>query len=47
MFEIDPAHIAAATMAELARCGAIQASRATKAIRELGLDPEKTDALAL
>ena len=47
MFEIDPSHIAAATMAELARCGAIQPVRAAKAIKELGLDPEKVDALAL
>jgi pyruvate dehydrogenase E1 component len=47
LFEIDPSHIAAATMAELARCGAIAGSKATKAIRELGIDPEKTDALSL
>jgi pyruvate dehydrogenase E1 component len=47
LFEIDPTHIAAATMAELARCGAISGSRASKALRELGLDPDKTDPLAL
>jgi pyruvate dehydrogenase E1 component len=38
-FEIDAEHIAAATLAELARCGRIDARRATKAISELGLDP--------
>jgi hypothetical protein len=34
-------------MAELARCGAIAASKASQAIRELDIDPEKADALAL
>ena len=34
-------------MAELARCGAINGSRAAKAIRELDVDPEKVDPLAL
>jgi pyruvate dehydrogenase E1 component len=47
MFEIDPPSIAAATLAELARCGAITGATAAKAIRDLGLDPEKVDALAL
>jgi pyruvate dehydrogenase E1 component len=47
LFEIDPPHIAAATMVALARCGAMPAARATKAIRELGIDPDKTDPLAL
>ena len=47
LFEIDPAHIAAATLSELARCGALPASKAAKAIRELGIDPEKMDPLAL
>jgi len=47
LFEIDPPHIAAATMVALARCGALPASKAAKAIRELGIDPEKTDPLAL
>jgi pyruvate dehydrogenase E1 component len=47
LFEIDPTHIAAATMAELARCGAIAGPKATRAIRDLGIDPDKTDALAL
>jgi pyruvate dehydrogenase E1 component len=47
LFEIDPAHIAAATMVALARTGAFPASRAAKAIKELGIDPDKTDPLAL
>src|SRR6185436_7020307 len=47
LFEIDPPHIAAATMAELARCGAIAGSKAAKAIRELDIDPEKVSPLAL
>jgi pyruvate dehydrogenase E1 component len=47
LFEIDPPHIAAATLVGLARCGALPASRAAKAIRELGIDPDKTDPLAL
>jgi pyruvate dehydrogenase E1 component len=47
LFEIDPTHIAAATMVSLARCGAIPSARAAKAIKELGIDPEKTDPLAL
>ena len=47
LFEIDPAHIAAATMVSLARCGALSNTKATKAIRELGIDPEKADPLAL
>ncbi len=47
LFEIDPAHIAAATMVSLARCGALTNAKATRAIRELGIDPEKADPLAL
>ena len=47
MFEIDPPSIAAATLAELARCGAITGAKAAKAIRDLDIDPEKVDALAL
>ena len=47
LFEIDPPHIAAATMVSLARCGAIPASQAAKAIKTLGIDPDKTDPLAL
>jgi pyruvate dehydrogenase E1 component len=42
-FEIDPPQIAAATVAELARCGAMPERRAAKAIRDLGIDPEKVD----
>ena len=47
LFEIDPAHIAAATLSELARCGAMPGSKAAKAIRDLGVDPEKLDPVAL
>jgi pyruvate dehydrogenase E1 component len=47
LFEIDPPHIAAATLASLARCGDVPPSKAVKAIRELGIDPEKTNPLAL
>ncbi|MEA2631328.1 MAG: pyruvate dehydrogenase component, partial [Chloroflexota bacterium] len=47
LFEIDPPHIAAATLVALARCGALQAAKAAKGIRELGIDPDKADPLAL
>jgi pyruvate dehydrogenase E1 component len=47
LFEIDPPHIAAATLVALARCGALPAAKATKAIRALDIDPEKADPLAL
>jgi pyruvate dehydrogenase E1 component len=47
LFEIDPTHIAAATMAALARCGALPASKAAKAVKDLGIDPDKADPLAL
>jgi len=47
LFEIDPPHIAAAALVELARCGALPAGKAAAAIKELGIDPEKTDPLAL
>jgi pyruvate dehydrogenase E1 component len=47
LFEIDPPHIAAATIASLARCGDMTAARASKAFRELGIDPHKTDPLAV
>jgi pyruvate dehydrogenase E1 component len=41
LFEIDPPHIAAAAIAELARCGDVPATKAAKAIRDLDIDPEK------
>jgi len=44
-FEIDAEHIAAATLAELARCGHIDARRARESIDELGLDPAAPFAL--
>ena len=47
LFEIDPTHIAAATLVSLARCGAITSAKAGKAVRELGIDPDKADPLAL
>jgi pyruvate dehydrogenase E1 component len=47
LFEIDPTHIAAATMAALARCGALPAGKAAKAVKDLGIDPDKADPLAL
>ena len=47
LFEIDPPHIAAATMVALARCGAMPAAKAAKAVKELGIDPDKADPLAL
>jgi pyruvate dehydrogenase E1 component len=40
-FEIDPPSIAAAALVGLVRCGGLPARRAAKAIRELGLDPER------
>ncbi len=46
LFEIDPPHIAAATLVSLARCGAMAPAKAAKAIRELGIDPDKIDPLA-
>ncbi|HEY7522227.1 MAG TPA: pyruvate dehydrogenase (acetyl-transferring), homodimeric type [Candidatus Limnocylindrales bacterium] len=47
LFEIDPPSIAAATVAELARCGAMNESKAAKAIKELGIDPDKLDPVAV
>jgi pyruvate dehydrogenase E1 component len=47
LFEIDPPHIAAATLVELVRCGALPGEKAATAIRELGIDPEKLDPVAL
>jgi pyruvate dehydrogenase E1 component len=44
-FEIDAEHITAATLAELARCGRIDARDAEKQISDLGLDPEAAFAL--
>ena len=46
-FEIDPPHIAAVTLASLARCGAITPARAAKGIKALGVDPDKADPLDL
>jgi hypothetical protein len=38
---------AAATLVALARCGDLAPTKAAKAIRELGIDPDKTDPLDL
>ncbi len=46
-FEIDAANIAAATMAALARDGAVTAKRAAAAVKELGIDPDKVDPAAV
>ncbi len=47
LFEIDPPHIAAAAVAELARCGTLPPGEAAAAIRELDVDPEKVDPVLL
>jgi len=47
LFEIDPPHIAAAALSELARCGAMPAEKVTKAIADLGVDPKKLDPAAV
>jgi pyruvate dehydrogenase E1 component len=47
LFEIDPSHVAAATLVELARCGSMPTDKVAAAIRELGIDPEKLDPFAL
>jgi pyruvate dehydrogenase E1 component len=40
-FEVDAKHIVAATLGALARDGTIEASMVAKAIKEMGIDPEK------
>ena len=47
LFEIDPPAIAGAVLAQLAKCGAITAKQAAKGLKELGVDPEKLDPMAL
>ena len=46
-FEIDPPHIAAAALSELARCGAMPPDKAAQAIATLGVDPKKLDPLSV
>ncbi len=46
-FEIDPPHIAAAALSGLVRCGSMDAKAAAKAIRDLGIDPDRPDPLTL
>jgi pyruvate dehydrogenase E1 component len=47
LFEIDPPAIAGAVLAQLARCGAITAKQAAKGLKELGVDPNRLDPMAL
>jgi len=47
LFEIDGPSIAAASISGLSRSGSLPAKRAAKAIRDLGIDPDKLDPLAL
>jgi len=47
LFEIDPPAIAAAVVAQLARCGALTAAKAASAFAELGIDPDKLDPTVL
>jgi pyruvate dehydrogenase E1 component len=47
LFEIDASHIAAGTLAALARSGDLPAARAAAAIADLGIDPDKLDPLDL
>jgi pyruvate dehydrogenase E1 component len=47
LFEIDPPNVAAAALAALARCGDLPGPKAAAAFRELGVDPEKLDPVAL
>jgi len=42
-FEVNAASIAAAALSRLAREGKFDAKKATKAIAELGVNPEKAD----
>ncbi|HXG40297.1 MAG TPA: pyruvate dehydrogenase (acetyl-transferring), homodimeric type [Candidatus Limnocylindrales bacterium] len=42
-FEIDPPHIAGATLAALARCGEIPPAKVARALRELDVDPDGID----
>jgi pyruvate dehydrogenase E1 component len=45
-FEIDPTSIAAATLSELARCGALDARRAAAGMAQLGINPERAASFA-
>ena len=47
LFEIDGPSVAAAALAGLARTGSMPPKKAAKAIRDLGIDPDKLDPLAL
>jgi pyruvate dehydrogenase E1 component len=47
LFEIDGPSIAAAALSGLARTGAMPAKKAATGIRDLGIDPDRIDPLAL
>ncbi|HEY7937346.1 MAG TPA: pyruvate dehydrogenase (acetyl-transferring), homodimeric type [Candidatus Limnocylindrales bacterium] len=47
LFEIDPPAIAGAVLAQLAKCGAITAKQAANGLKELGVDPDRLDPMAL
>ena len=47
LFEIDPRHIAAATLSELARAGELPASKVVAAIKALDIDPERVSPFSL
>jgi pyruvate dehydrogenase E1 component len=47
LFEIDPAHIAAAAMAGLARDGRMSGAEAAAGMAELGVNPDATDPRSL
>ena len=44
-FEVDAEHVAAAALAGLAACGAMTGAAASRAIADLGVDPEAPDPL--
>jgi len=44
-FEVDAEHVAAAALAGLAACGALTGAAASRAIADLGVDPEAPDPL--
>jgi len=47
LFEIDPRHIAAATLSELARAGDLPVAKAVAAIKDLEIDPERVSPFSL
>jgi len=47
LFEIDPRHIAAATLSELARAGDLPVAKVVAAIRDLDIDPERVSPFSI